>query len=140
MRAESASPHAAWTRPPNGDSTHTRQSPISSRKRSITIVRSLGTTRVASCCSSRYSRRLRAARGSRSNPSASVDSSCSTAQRANAPIASPSSFGRPSPSPFQNGTAPGTPGAGVTITRSRVISSIRQLDAPSRKTWPARAS
>ena len=59
---------------------------------------------------------------------------------ANAPIASPSSFGRPTPSPFQNGTAPGTPGAGVTTTRSRVMSSIRQLDAPSRKTWPGRAS
>ena len=56
---------------------------------------------------------------------ASVAGSWSTAQRAKAPIASPSSRGRPSPSPFQNGTAPGTPGAGVTITRSRVISSIR---------------
>jgi hypothetical protein len=40
----------------------------------------------------------------------------------------------------QNGTAPGTPGAGVTITRSRVMSSIRQLVAPSRKVWPGRAS
>ena len=35
MRARSASPQAAWTRPPYGESTHTRQSPISSRKRSI---------------------------------------------------------------------------------------------------------
>ena len=59
---------------------------------------------------------------------------------ANAPIASPSSRGRPTESPRQNGTAPGTPGAGVTITRSRVISSIRQLDAPSRNVWPGRAS
>ena len=32
------------------------------------------------------------------------------------------------------------PGAGVTITRSRVISSIRQVVAPSRKVWPGRAS
>ena len=55
IRAESASPHAACTRPPNGESTHTRQSPISSRKRSTTIVRSLGMTRVASCCSRRNS-------------------------------------------------------------------------------------
>ena len=53
MRAESASPHAAWTRPPKGESTHRRQSPISSRKRSSTIVRSLGSTRVAACCSRR---------------------------------------------------------------------------------------
>ena len=70
----------------------------------------------------------------------SVVASWSTAQRANAPIASPSSRGRPTQSPRQNGTAPGTPGAGVTITRSRVISSIRQLVAPSRNVWPGRAS
>ena len=66
--------------------------------------------------------------------------SSSTASRENAPMAAPSSFGRPMPSPRQNGTAPGAPGAGVTITRSRVISSIRQVDAPSRKVWPGRAS
>ena len=70
---------------------HRRQSPISSRKRSITTVRSLGTTRVAACCSRRNSSRLDAARGSRSNPPSSVTGSCSTAQRAKAPIASPSS-------------------------------------------------
>ena len=57
-----------------------------------------------------------------------------------APIASPSSCGLPTPSPFQNGTAPGTPGAGETRTRSRVISSIRQVDAPSMNVWPALAS
>ena len=57
-----------------------------------------------------------------------------------APIFWPSSYGRPTPSPFQNGTAPGSPGAGETSTRSRVISSIRQVDAPSRNVWPARAS
>ncbi len=44
------------------------------------------------------------------------------------------------PSPCQNGTAPGAPGAGVTTTRSRVICSMRQDVAPSRKVWPARAS
>ena len=63
-----------------------------------------------------------------------------TASRAKAPIARPSSAGRPIPSPFQKGTAPGAPGAGVTMTRSRVISSIRQVVAPSRKVWPGRAS
>ena len=36
--------------------------------------------------------------------------------------------------------APGLPGAGETITRSRVISSMRHVDAPSRNVWPARAS
>ena len=35
---------------------------------------------------------------------------------------------------------PGTPGAGETSTRSRVTSSIRQVDAPSRNVWPWRAS
>ena len=60
--------------------------------------------------------------------------------RANFPIASPSSYGRPTPSPFQNGTAPGTPGAGETSTRSRVISSIRHDEAPRTITCPARAS
>ena len=34
----------------------------------------------------------------------------------------------------------GDPGRGVTITRSRVMSSIRQVVAPSRKVWPGRAS
>ncbi len=83
-----------------------------------------------------WSRHARRGRTSRSSTSAG----CSTAQRENAPIASPSSFGRPTPSPFQNGTAPGSPGAGVTITRSRPISSIRHVLAPSRNVWPGRAS
>ncbi len=38
--------------------------------------------------------------------------------RVNAPRARPSSTGRPTPSPFQKGTLPGSPGAGVTRTRS----------------------
>ena len=53
MRASTASAHGAWTRPPNGESTHTRQSPISSRNRSTTIVRSDGMTPVAASWSSR---------------------------------------------------------------------------------------
>jgi hypothetical protein len=48
--------------------------------------------------------------------------------------------GRPSASPFQNGSRPGTPGAGVTRTRSWVMSSIRQLVAPRAKTSPTRDS
>ena len=52
-RCCSAMAHGACTWAPNGDSTQTRQSPISSRKRSTTIVRSSGTTPVASACSSR---------------------------------------------------------------------------------------
>ena len=66
IRALSASAQAAWTRPPNGLSTHSRQSPISSRKRSTTIARSDGITRVAACCSRRNSTRFLAARRSRS--------------------------------------------------------------------------
>ena len=49
----SAMAHGACTWAPNGDRTQTRQSPISSRKRSTTMVRSSGTTPVASACSSR---------------------------------------------------------------------------------------
>jgi hypothetical protein len=44
-RWRSATAQGACTRPPNGDSTQMRQSPISSRNRSTTIVRSSGTTR-----------------------------------------------------------------------------------------------
>ena len=44
------------------------------------------------------------------------------------------------PSPFQNGSLPGTPGAGETSTRSRVICSIRHELAPSWNTSPWRAS
>ena len=62
--ARSASPQGACTRAPNGESTHSRQSPISSRKRSTTIVRSEGRTPVASSCSRRYSTSVRAARSS----------------------------------------------------------------------------
>ena len=58
--------------------------------------------------------------------------------RVNAPIARPSSIGRPGLSPFQNGILPGSPGAGTTTTRSYVMSSIRHDDAPSMKTSPLR--
>ena len=40
-------------------------------------------------------------------------------------MARPSSAGRPGVSPCQNGSLPGWPGAGVTSTRSGVMSSIR---------------
>ena len=60
--------------------------------------------------------------------------------RVNAPIAWPSSAGRPRVSPFQNGSRPGMPGAGVTSTRSWVMSSIRQLVAPRAKMSPTRDS
>ena len=63
-----------------------------------------------------------------------------TSSREARPIFSPSSAGRPTPSPFQNGAIPGTPGAGETSTRSRVMSSIRQVEAPRTKVWPSRAS
>ena len=38
------------------------------------------------------------------------------------------------------GMMPGMPGAGVTRTRSAVMSSMRQLDAPRTKTSPTRDS
>ncbi|BBJ40525.1 hypothetical protein SSPO_032430 [Streptomyces antimycoticus] len=48
--------------------------------------------------------------------------------------------GRPSWSPFQKGSRPGTPGAGETRTRSRVMSSIRQEVVPRVNTSPTRDS
>ena len=76
----------------------------------------------------------------RRSRASACSSGSAASSRAVLPIAAPSSTGRPTPSPFQNGTEPGTPGAGETSTRSRVISSIRQVEAPSWMTWPARAS
>ena len=52
-RAPRAMAQGAWTRAPKGVSTHRRQSPISSRNRSTTIARSLGTVPVAAAWSSR---------------------------------------------------------------------------------------
>ncbi len=60
-----------------------------------------------------------------------------------APIARPSSIGRPTVSPFQNGSLPGTPGAGVTVTRLGLISATRHELAPRMTTspcMPARSS
>ena len=139
----SREPQGACTRWPNGDRMQMRQSPSSSRNRSTTIVRSSGTAPVASRWSSRYLTRFSAAssssptssrRRSASRPGAPVASS-----RVNAPRARPSSSGRPGLSPFQNGILPGSPGAGATTTRSRVMSSIRQVLAPSTNISPAPA-
>ncbi len=64
-RAATAIAHGACTRPPNGVRMQMRQSPISSRKRSTTTVRSDGTTPVARSWSRRNSSRFHAARSSR---------------------------------------------------------------------------
>ncbi len=45
--AVTAIAHGAWMRLPSGDSRQTRQSPSSSRQRSMTIVRSSGTAPAA---------------------------------------------------------------------------------------------
>ena len=63
-RAAAAIAHGACTRAPNGVRMQTRQSPISSRKRSTTTVRSDGIAPVAACCSSRNVSRFWAARSS----------------------------------------------------------------------------
>src|SRR5438067_1173759 len=63
-RPASASAQGACTRPPNGVRMQTRQSPISSRKRSTTTVRSDGTAPVTPSCSRRKARRFVAARSS----------------------------------------------------------------------------
>ena len=63
-------------------------------------------------------------------------SDSAASSREAAPIRAPSSTACPTPSPFQKGTAPGTPGAGDASTRSRVISSILHVEAPSMNVWP----
>ena len=143
-RAASAIAHGACTRPPNGVRTQTRQSPISSRKRSTTTVLSVGNAELRSCSRRNARRFLRGERievvvAAQPSPWRSSSESAASSRDA-APIRAPSSYGRPTPSPFQNGTAPGTPGAGETSTRSRVISSIRQVEAPSMNVCPSRAS
>ena len=52
------------TRAPSGQRTTTRQSPISSTKRSMTIARSLGTSPVAATWSRTYAAMASAAAGS----------------------------------------------------------------------------
>ena len=107
------------------------------------MVRSEGRVVVASRCSSRNETRLPAAHSS-SPATRQRAVACSVviadSSRVNSPIARPSSAGRPSWSPFQNGSRPGWPGAGETSTRSWVMSSMRQEVAPSAKTSPTRDS
>ena len=87
--------------------------------------------------SRRRARRDRArASAARSRPRGGMRSR----SRIRRPIASPSSSGRPARSPFQNGILPGSPGAGDTSTRSCVISSMRQDEAPSTNVSPTRLS
>ena len=145
-RASSASAQGAWTRAPNGDRMQTRQSPSSSRKRSTTIARSsVGSAPVASCCSRDVARRgSRAARvvepvlAARSHE---VASSSRRAELAHERAERAAELERPpGPSPRQNGILPGSPGAGVTMTRSRGDLRSRHVDAPSRNVCPTRRS
>ena len=76
------------------------------------------------------------ASAARPRPPAAGEAACASASR----LRRPNSSGRPARSPFQNGILPGSPGAGDTSTRSCVISSIRQEDAPSTKVSPGRLS
>ena len=75
-------------------------------------------------------------------PAASGASSAMPAAtaRTNAPRARPVSAGRPTPSPCQNGRRALLPGAGSTITRSRVISRMRHVLVPSAMMSPTRDS
>ena len=129
---------------PNGVSTQTRQSPISSRVRSMTMVRSSGTAVVAISWSARKRMRFSAAMASRSCSRVRRLSAAlrgmSRSSRTSWPMRRPNSSGRPALSPCQNGILPGWPGAGDTSTRSWVISSMRQVDAPRIKVSPVRLS
>ena len=136
MRAPIASAHGALTPRPNGECNTMRQSPSSSLNRSITNVESSGIEPVASYCSCKKARRLSFAHAS----VWLISSGFACASRRNAPIAWPNSYGLPAASPDQNGKRPVCPGAGVTITWSRVMSSIRHEDAPRVNTSPTRDS
>ena len=107
------------------------------------MVSSLGTSPVASAWSCRYWTRLLAARSS--SPSAFSRASAfalgaRASSRESRPTCMPNSSGRPGRSPCQKGIFPGSPGAGLTITLSWVISSMRQEEAPRTKTSPSRDS
>ena len=143
MRALTASAHGPCTCMPYGECKMIRQSPTSSRERSTVSVRSVGNVPVASFCSARYARRFPIALSSRPdsrNRAVAFSAEDAATSRENAPSASPSSAGRPRPSPCQNGSLPGCPKAGSTLTRSWVISTIRQLVVPSVKTSLTRDS
>ena len=143
-RSTTAIAHGAWMRPPNGVSTQIRQSPSSSRQRSTRIVRSSGTTPAAAPDrrDSAPGFRPPAGRDRGAAPAAERrrPAACCRSARTISPMCRPSSSGRPAASAFQNGILPGSPGAGDTSTRSCVISSMRQLDAPSRNVSPTRLS
>ena len=63
-----------------------------------------------------------------------------SSSRVIAPMCRPNSAGRPGASPCQNGILPGSPGAGETITRSWVISSIRQRGSAEHESFRRRGS
>src|SRR5262249_17450251 len=109
-----------------------------------TIVRSVGTPPVASCCSRMNCTRLAVARSSRWYSSRSrvraFASDRPLSSRDAAPIFWPSSNGRPTPSPFQNGTAPGTPGAGGTRPGAGGVLPRPRGGAAERDLRAARAS
>ena len=133
-------------RPPRGDSTHTRQSPSSSRTRSTTMVRRVGngarrppSDRAGTAAGSRRrarsrscSRVSRSTRGGRRAAAAGRASAGRWRGRARAA----GRRGRLS----RTASCPARPGAGETSTRSCVISSIRHDEAPSTNVSPTRLS
>ena len=157
MRSDTAIAQGSCTRRPYGECSSTRQSPCSSSQRSTTSVLSSGIVPVAARCARTSSTRLRCASSSRpsaakrsrtatatpkapSSVSASFPSMPPAIARRNAPRMRPVSAGRPAPSPCQNGSRADLPGAGSTITRSRVISCMRHELVPSVMMSPTRDS
>ena len=156
-RSDTAIAHGSCTRRPYGEWSITRQSPCSSSQRSTTSVLSSGTVPVAARCERTSSMRfdcasssnpsaasraaiVRSTANGRSSSSASSPSMPPASARKNAPRMRPVSAGRPMPSPCQNGRRAERPGAGSTITRSRVISPMRHELVPSVMMSPTRDS
>ena len=130
-RALSARAQGACTWPPNGLRMHRRQSPISSRKRSTTMVRSVGSDAGRGALVGEVAQqvlageRVELVRASRRRAAARSSGSVEIS-RTKAPTARPSSRAGRRPRRARTGSGPAAPGAGETSTRSRVIASMRQ--------------
>ena len=137
IRALSASPQAAWTRPPNG--RQHAQPPVADLvAEALDHDRPVGRDDARRLPAARAGTRpgcWRRARRGRSRARALrrlVDRPARERADRLAELLRAPDRRRPS----RTGPRPAGPGAGVTITRSRPISSIRQVVAPSRNVWP----
>ena len=138
--AATAIAHGAWMRPPRGERTHTRQSPRSSRHALDDDRGSVGTARGPprpdrAGIAGGFRRRARRGRA-RASADRSRRRAARAAGRASASDREPE-LERPSGAvALPERHLAGLAGAGDTSTRSCVISSMRQVEAPSTNVSP----